>query len=271
MRSPFRVAAAALAATLIIAACGSDEPGSSAGDATPAETIADVDTTVATTTPDTTPDTSVASSTVPDDATQDVAADTATAEAALLTLADLPEGWTETPADDDASAALTGRLAECAGVEGDEISAADATAATGRFDAAEGTASVSQHVGVLATENEARSVVAFTAEPDVLVCFETVYAELGGDLFTATLAEGAQVGTPSAARLQVGSVGDATQAIRVIVPVTGDPSVVEMTVDHVLMRSGRSLSTLTISNSTEATPVETIDGYTAIVAERLPV
>jgi hypothetical protein len=43
-----------------------------------------------------------------------------------------------------------------------------------------------------------------------------------------------------------------------------------VTVDHVIVRSGRSLATITFANSTEATPIETIDEVAAIVAERLP-
>lgn len=275
MRSTARAVSVALAAALVVAACGSDDPGTS--EATPSESLAAVDTTVAdtsadTTSPDTTtettPDTSAATST-PDEPSQDVEADTAAADAALLTLADLPAGWTESPTD-EAAAALTARLAECVAVGGDEISAADASAATGLFVAPEGSASIVQHVGVLATETEARTVVAFTVEPAVPACFEAAYAELGAETLASLLADGAQVGTPTATRLQVGSAGDATQAIRVVAPVTGDPAVTEVTVDHVIVRSGRSLSTLTFSTSAAATTVEAIDAVTAVVAERLP-
>ncbi len=257
MRSTARVVSVALAAALVVAACGSDDPGTS--EATPSESLAAVDTTVADTSPDTTspdtttetttdtaPDTTAATST-PDEPSQDVEADTAAADAALLTLADLPAGWTESPAD-EAAAALTARLAECVAVDGDEISAADASAATGLFVAPEGSASIAQHVGVLATETEARTVVAFTVEPAVPACFEAAYAELGADTLTSLLADGAQVGTPTATRLQVGSAGDATQAIRVVAPVTGDPAVTAVTIDTVVVRSGRSLSTVTFTS-----------------------
>ena len=96
MRSTFRVASIALAATLIVAACGSEESGSSAG--APTDTIAAAGTTVVESTPDTTTETSVAPTSEPAEAAQDVEADTAAAEAALLTVADLPEGWTEAAA-----------------------------------------------------------------------------------------------------------------------------------------------------------------------------
>ncbi len=276
MRSTFRVASIALAATLLVAACGSEESGSGAG--TPTETVAAPGATVAESMPDTSTDASTGASTEssvaptsePAAATQDVDADTAAAEAALLTVADLPEGWTEAAAG-DAVAPLNARLAECVGVDGAEISAADAMAAAGPFASPAGDASIRQHVGVLATEAEARTVVAFTVEPDVLVCFEGAYAELGADALVGAAAEGSTFGAPSVTRLQVVPAGDATQAIRVTVPVTGDPAVTQVTVDHVVVRSGRSLATITFANSTDATSVESIDAVTSAVAERLPV
>lgn len=264
MRSPLRVASAALAATLIIAACGSDDSGTGAG--APTETIESAETT-----PDTTPDTTVADTapeaSVPEEAGQDVEADTASAEAALLTVADLPEGWTEAPREDD-PAALDGRLAECVGVD-DRVTAAAATAQGAVFSAPTGTLLVTQDIDVYATESEARTVVALTAEPTVPACFADAYAELATDVLADTLAEGAQLGTPTATRLQVGSAGDATQAVRVVVPVTGDPAVAEITIDHVVVRGGRAVAGLTFENRAEATPIETIDAVTAAVATRL--
>ena len=264
MRSRSRVVTVALAATLLIAACGSDDSGSGADVGTPTETIAGVDRT-----PDTTIETTGAPTSVPDEA-QDIEGDTAAAEAALLTVADLPAGWTEAPADGDADAALAASLAACVGVDGDVISAADATATADRFAAPDGTASISQHVGVLAVEGDARTVVAFTAEPAVPACFEAAYAEFAGEALAGELDEGAQFGAPVASRLQVGSAGDATQAIRVTVPVTGDPTTAEVTIDHVVVRNGRSLTTITFASIAAPTTVESIDAVTAVAAERLP-
>ena len=100
-------------------------------------------------------------------------------------------------------------------------------------------------------------------------CVEAAYGELAGEALGATVAEGAAFGEPTVTRLQVGSVGNATQAIRVVVPVTGDPSVTAVTIDHVVVRSGRSLTSLTFENRTEATAVETIDEFTALAAAGL--
>jgi hypothetical protein len=273
MRSSTRLASAAFAATLLVAACGSDGPGTGtgAGDGT---LPGAVDTTTATTpdttveTDETTPDTTTGTS-EPEVPGQDVEADTAAAEAALLAVADLPEGWTEAPRDRDAAAGLDSRLAEC--IEGDDTTSADATvsAASAQFFAPEGNLAVTEDVRVRADEREARRFVALVVEPGVLACVEGAYGELAGDAFAATVAEGAEFGSPTADRLAVGSAGDATQAIRVVVPVTGDPSVSAITVDHVIVRAGRALASLTFENRTEATPVETIDELTAPAASRL--
>lgn len=276
MRSTVRVASVALAATLFVAACGSDEADTGVGDGGPSGTATTPDTTTPdTTTPETvvdttTPDTAAPTS-APEEPGQDVEADVAVAEAAVITVGDLPEGWTESAREGDAAPALDGRLAECVGVEGDRITAADATARSPLFVAPDGTLSLTQDIGVLATERDARTVVAFTAEPAVPTCFAEAYGELGADVLAGTLGDGAELGAPVATRLQVGSAGDATQAVRVVVPVTGDPSVDEVTIDHVVVRSGRALTSLTFENRAEATPVETIDEFTALVAERLTV
>lgn len=269
MRSPLRVASAALVAALIVASCGSDDSGAGVGDGTPTETIESADTTPDTTTPDTAPaDTTVAETSVPETAGQDVDADTAAAEAALITLADLPEGWTEAAPAADAST-LDDRLAECIGVDAEAPTSADAGASSGAFASPEGTLLLTQDIDVYAVDRDARTVVAFTAEPGVPACIATAYGDLVVEELGGSLADGASFGTPTAARLQVGSAGDATQAIRVVVPVTGDPAVTEVTIDHVVVRSGRALASLTFESQAGATPVETIDAVTGAVATRL--
>jgi hypothetical protein len=265
MRSSTRVASVALAATLLVAACGSDGSGNSAGDGTLPDAVDTTSATTPDTTVEATPDTTATSE--PDLPAQDVEADTAAAEAALLTVADLPEGWTEVAGDTDAAATLDSRLAECVGADG--ITAADATASSARLVAPEGNLAVTEDIGARADEGEARLFVALFAEPGVPACLEATYGEFAADVLGATVADGAEFGAPTAERLAVGSAGDATQAIRVVVPVTGDPSVTAVTVDHVVVRAGRALASLTFENRTEATPVETIDEFTALAAERL--
>jgi hypothetical protein len=126
---------------------------------------------------------------------------------------------------------------------------------------------VNEHVGVQATERDARTVVARSAVPDVPACFALAYADVSASLIGA--GEGAALGAAAAERLAIGSFGDATQAVRVVIPVTADPTVTTVTIDHVLIRSGRSIVTLTFENSAEATPVETIGAVAGAAVARL--
>jgi hypothetical protein len=274
MFSRTRVAAVALAATLVIAACGSDDSDTGAGagvdttatEATTADTAAP-ETTVADTTPDTTEAVTDDTTATSDAPTQDVEADTAAAQAALLVVTDLPEGWSEAATADDASMEIDARLAECVGVDGSE-----AIAATADFSSPDGSIVVGQSIDVQATERDARLVIAQLTNPEVPECVAAAYAELGAAALSAgAIAEGATIGEITATRLAVGAAGDATQAIRVVIPVTSGETTAQVTVDQVFVRSGRSLATISFEGRLEATPVETIDEITTVAASRLPV
>ena len=272
MFSSARPVFAVLAATLLIAACGSDDGAAGTGADTTVTEITAADT-IPDTTPEATPDTTQATTedttATTDASAQDVDADLAAAEAALLTLADLPEGWTDTPVEADAASDLDARFAECVGV--DSVTSPDASAASGVLASTDGSLVVTQHVGVRATEQDARLVIASLTNPDVPGCVAAAYTELGAAaLSVGAVADGAEVGEVTASRLAVGAVGDATQAIRVIIPVASGGTAAQLTVDHVFARTGRSLASLTFEARVEATAVETIDEITAAAASRLP-
>jgi len=262
----------ALAATLLIASCGSDDGAAGTGaDNTVAEII--VADTIPSTTPETTPDTTDATT---EDTTasteapaQDVAADLGAAQAALLTLVDFPEGWTDTSVEADVASDLDARLAECVGVDG--VTSSDASAASGTFASSDGSLVVNQRVGVRATEQDARLIIASLTNPGVPGCVAAAYTELGAAaLNVGAVVEGAEIGDINASRLAVGAAGDATQAIRVVIPVTTSGVASLLTVDHVFARTGRSLASLSFEARLEATTVETIDEITAAAASRLP-
>ena len=272
MFSSARPVFVALAATLLIAACGADDgaAGTSADNTVAEIVVADA---IPFTTPETTQETTdattedTAAST--DAPAQDVGADLTAAEVALLTLADLPEGWTDTPVEADAASDLDARLAECVGV--DSVTSPDASAASGVFASTDGSLVVTQRVGVQATEQDARLIIASLTNPDVPGCVAAAYTELGAAaLSVGAVADGAEIGGVTTSRLPVGAAGDATQAIRVVIPVTSSGTAAQLTVDHVFARSGRSLASLTFEARVEATAVETIDGITAAAASRLP-
>ncbi len=129
----------------------------------------------------------------------------------------------------------------------------------------------SESVEVQATERDARLVMAQITNPEVPDCVAAAYAELGGAaLSTGAITEGAEIGEVTASRLAVGSAGDATQAIRVVIPVISGETTAQLTVDRVFTRAGRSFATIMFEGRVEATPVETIDEITAVAASSLP-
>jgi hypothetical protein len=265
MISITRPLSVALAATLLFAACGSDGDAGT-DDATTTEAV---EATVATetSTPTTTDDTTATTDTteVPE---QDVEADAAAAADARLTLADLPDGWTEADGPNEARTEIEALVAECVGA--DSLTSADASAGTADFTSPEGTLVVAERVGVQATERDARTVLALLTTPEVPGCVAEAYASLGTAALSGTVAEGAEIGEVTADRLAVGAAGNATQAIRVNIPVTAGGATTQYTVDLVVVRSERSLAVLTFENSVEPTPVETIDSITAVAAALLP-
>jgi hypothetical protein len=178
-------------------------------------------------------------------------------------LADFPDGWTEAPSD--ASTDVEDRLAECVGV--DSLTSADASAASGEFSSPDANLVVVERVGVNATERDARFVLAGITDPEVPACLAAAYTELGAAALGAE-ADGTSIGEVTASRLAVGSAGDATQAIRVEIPLADGTATI--TVDHVIARSGRSIAALTFEGRAEATAVETIDSITEPAASRLP-
>ena len=78
------------------------------------------------------------------------------------------------------------------------------------------------------------------------------------------------VGSAAWSAVALAPAGNATQAIRVVIPVTTGDAAAQVTVDHVVARSGRSLATITFEGRVEATRIETIDEVTAVAAAKLP-
>jgi len=272
MFSSARPVVVALAATLLIASCGSDDTANTSTDTVADTTV--VESTVVETTVGTTPgttETTVESTTATTEAsTQDIDADIAASQTALLTLADFPDGWTEAPPAGDAAAAIDVSLAECLGA--DSLTSSDTQSMSSMFTSADGNYIVSERVGLQATEQDARIVLAGVTNPDVPACFAAAYTTVGAAASSAgAIPEGAEIGEVTASRLAVGSAGDATQAIRVVIPFTSADGATQITVDHVLIRSGRSLAALTFEARVEPTAVEAIDAITTAAASHLPV
>lgn len=256
-----RFASAVAVAALISGACGSDGTSSDAG-TTPSAEADGGSAPAGTAAPD---------STEPATPTQDVEADTAAAEAALLTLSDFPAGWTEVPDDGESNPELNRQIAACGGYDGDGFIDTQAEAGTGDFTNPDGDTIINQNIGIAATEEDAAAAMAGLANPDALPCVADVYntsfvdaLNSEGDL------EGVEVGEITVGRLNVTPVGDDTQAIRVVVPLSADGFNVDLVVDLVLIRVGRSLSGLAAQSQFSPIGIEILDEYNALAASRLP-
>lgn len=261
MTTRTRFASAVAIAALILGACGSDDTSSDAGTTPSAETD-DGSESAGTAAPD---------STEPADPTQDVEADTAAAEAALLALSDFPVGWTEVPDDGESNPELNRQIAACGGYDGDGLIDTQAEARTGDFTNPDGDTIINQNIGIAATEEDAAAAMAGLANPDALPCVAEVYNTSFVDaLNSEDDLDGVEVGEITVARLNVTPVGDDTQAIRVVVPLSADGFDVDLVVDLVLIRVGRSLSGLAAQSQFAPIDIEILDEYNALAASRLP-
>jgi hypothetical protein len=213
-------------------------------------------------------------STEPETAVDD---DQAAAEGALLTLADFPDGWTETPAEDltDLAVESRRRIAECAGGEGDSLlDLGGALAESGNFRGPDDEV-VEESVAIVDLA-VAEDLMARFSAPGVDDCF----ADAMQDSVEALVAtppdpeqafpEDAVVGKVTASPLEVAPGGDELTAYRIVVPIATQGLTIDIVLDAVLIRSGRSVAGLSFQSVLSPFPTEEIDRYVALAVERLP-
>jgi hypothetical protein len=205
--------------------------------------------------------------------------DKAAAQAALLTLADFPAGWSEIPAevesDDDED---VGReVAACVGVEGDKLfDVGGAEASTGDFSDPEENVTISEQVGIAATADEAAAQLAALEAPGVTACIQDVFRAFVADLIenpetpADSLPEGASVGEVTWGRLNVAPVGDQLVAYRVTMPISMEGITIDFYLDIVLARQGRSMANLYFESIFDPYPTEDLDRFVALAVSRLP-
>jgi hypothetical protein len=204
--------------------------------------------------------------------------DKAAAQAALLTLADFPSGWSEVPAEDEPDDEDVNRqMAACVGSEGDSlIEVGGAEASTGDFSDPEENVTISEDVGIAATEDEAAAALTALDEPGVTACFQDVFRGFISDLIENpetpedSLPEGASVGEVTFGRLNVAPVGDQVVAYRVTMPISIDSLSIDIYLDIVIARQGRSMANLLFESTFDPYPTEELDRIVALAVGRLP-
>jgi hypothetical protein len=207
-------------------------------------------------------------------------ADLAIAEAALLTLDDMPQNWTELPLDDgdddeaDSPAVEVARqdFAACFGVEADgeddPFGIGGARAKSGEFtDRRDFT--IKNDVGIT-DEEQASLVIERYSDPSVPACVvpamvAVVQAGLAEDPELAAF----EVGEVTVEQLELTSWGDGTIGYRTAVPVSGPEGSFVLYTDQIVVRVGRGLTSLQFQSPNSPFEVVEVDSYAMLAAERL--
>lgn len=203
--------------------------------------------------------------------------DKAAAQAALLTLADFPAGWSEVPAEDETDEDGARELAKCVGSDGDSfIEVGDAEASTGDFKDPEENVTISEGVGIAVTMDEAAAALAALEEPGVTACIQDAFRAVITDRIANpptpadSLPKGASVGEVTFGRLNVAPIGDQLVAYRVTIPISVEALAIDFFIDIVLARQGRSIASVQFESVIEPYATEELDRIVALAVSRLP-
>lgn len=198
-------------------------------------------------------------------------ADLKIAEAALLTLADFPVGWEAVPAeDDDQDVEGQEEIAECIGVDYDELyDGSNAEAQSPAF-TNEDDEDVSVEVTVDATEEEMAEAFAIAASPEFRECVTEAAGDAMEEAFADAEDEGAEVGDITLNEVSLGSYGDETVAFRLTIPIEMEGFNLEATGDFAVVRVGRGMTFLDSTRfSFGSMTTEDFVGYVELAAQRL--
>jgi len=245
---------AALIAASVLSACGGSSSGgddtSSSGNTQPASTAAAGD--------------------------FDKTAATSTANAARLTLDDLPEGWTAEPsdasdADDDA---VNGQLASCLGVDASFFAKSGPDKVVVRSDDFSSpndgaTGNVSESVNV-ETADRMASDFAVINSPKLAGCLETVYGAFLKQKFAEDpQTKDAKVGNVTATRSDIPSYGDESTGIEIRVPFSIGTTNAEVDLDMIFIRVGNLGAQLLFENTFKPFDTATAASITGKAAAKL--
>ena len=199
------------------------------------------------------------------------------AEAALLTLADFPAGWTEEPEEDgnDLGAESRRRVTECVGGEGEELlDLGGALAESGNFRGPDNEV-VEESVAVV-DEAVAEDFMARFGAAGVEECFADSMQQTMDEFVSdppdpsATFPPDATIGTVTAERLEVAPAGDELVAYRIVIPLSTQGITVDIVLDAVLVRSGRAVAAVSFQSVVSPFPSEDVEHYVDLAVERLP-
>lgn len=204
------------------------------------------------------------------------------AASVLITLDDLPEGWTETPFDPNEDTtdeeAILAAIAECAGLDLTLINRdvlGDTRAESGEFESGDEVASVTHVIGFAPDEATALAAMVEVGHPALPDC----YAEAVRESFEARFADPdptdsvpAEVvlGDLVAERVDLTIIAAEDQAVwvRVIAPLTFQGDTLEQHVHLIFLRSGRVLSQVQLGGFGQPFPEDLFDPTINLAIER---
>jgi hypothetical protein len=167
--------------------------------------------------------------------------DQAAAEAMLLTLADFPSGWEETPADeaDDENDELSADTADCLGVDPDELDPDNPKATSPSFSSSDDD-EASVEVAFTPSEEAATRALELLADEAAPGCYgEAIQVLIEDNAAQEDLPEGIELGEATFNRLSFASLGDESTAFRVTLPFSAEGLNIDYFLDVVFVRVGR--------------------------------
>jgi hypothetical protein len=198
------------------------------------------------------------------------------AQAALLTVDDLPDGWTSTPSDDsdEDNQEVQGQLADCVGVDA-SIFADDgpdkAMAQSDEFASPENgrTGSFTEEVDVESSDRVAKDFEVVNSDK-LTGCLETVFGAFLKQKFAEDpQTKDAQVGDVTAERGGIPTYGDESVGIEITVPFSIAGTDAKVIIDMVFVRVGNAVAELSFQNTFQAFPTQAAAAITAKAAEKL--
>jgi hypothetical protein len=198
------------------------------------------------------------------------------ANAALLTLDDLPDGWTSNPADtrNDGDEEVQAALADCVGVDAsifadegpdkakaqsDDFISPDSGAA-GEF---------SEEVDVESADRAADDFEVVTSDK-LTGCLETVFGNFLKEKFAEDpRTKDAEIGDVAAERSDIPSYGDESIGIQITVPFSVSGTEARAVIDMVFIRVGNAVAQLQFNNTFKPFDAATAATITEKAVEKL--
>jgi len=196
--------------------------------------------------------------------------DEAAADEAVLTLDDMPAGWTEGPAVDDENDTLRGQLADCIGIDRDVLDPDNPEARSPEL-TSPGGEQVRAEVAYSASPDHAGQAFAILARDETPGCYAEALSTAMADVAeTGQLEEGVEVGEVSFERLSFPDMGDESTAFRVTIPLSVPGFEVELLADIAAVRVGRVVASGTFLSELQPFDTDEAADLMATMVDRIP-